>query len=82
MNVAILEKKIGTLTLQQQKAIDSYIDFLIFQNENQPQNKRSQLNFSKYNTQTHLWTEDAQDFVNRMRSDGCITTCKCNSKSL
>ncbi|MGN0738976.1 MAG: hypothetical protein ACI4LX_02270 [Treponema sp.] len=69
MNVTILEKKISTLTLQQQKTIDSYIDFLIFQNENQTKNRRSHLDFSKYNTQTHLWSEDAQDFVNRMRSD-------------
>lgn len=69
MNMAVLEKKISTLTLQQQKTIDSYIDFLIFQNENQTKNVHTPLDFSKYNTQTHLWTEDAQDFVSRMRSD-------------
>lgn len=69
MNMAVLEKKISTLTLQQQKTIDSYIDFLIFQNENQIKNAPIPLDFSKYNTQTHLWTEDAQDFVSRIRSD-------------
>ena len=33
------------------------------------ESKRKPLDFSKYNTATHLWNEDAQSFVNRMRAD-------------
>lgn len=69
MNIAVLEKKVNSLTLQQQETIESYIDFLVFTNKIEKEKIRKPLDFSKYNTSTHVWNEDAQDFVDRMRSD-------------
>ena len=33
------------------------------------ESRRKPLDFSKYDTATHLWNEDAQFFVDRMRAD-------------
>ena len=69
MDVAVLEEKINVLTFQQQVSVESYIDFLLFQNKKQECHTRQPLDFSKYKTSTCVWNEDAQDFVTRIRSN-------------
>ncbi len=68
MDIEVLENKVCSLTEQQQASVASYIDFLIFQNENEIKTEKKPLNFHKFDTSTHIWQEDAQLFVNRMRS--------------
>ena len=68
MDIAVLENKMNTLTEQQQLSVESYIEFLISQNFNQYKSEKKPLDFSKYKTNTHIWNEDAQEYVNRMRS--------------
>ncbi len=69
MNIAVLEKKVSTLTAIQLQSVDSYIDFLLYQNEKDVCNERKPLDFSKYDTSTHIWNEDAQNFVSRLREN-------------
>ncbi len=69
MDMAVLEHKVSFLTAMQQESLLYYIDFLLSQNTPQTHDKRKALDFSKYNTSTHVWNEDAQAVVDRMRSD-------------
>lgn len=69
MDISVLERKVNTLTAVQQESVSYYIDFLLSQNMNTASQKREPLDFSKYNTATCIWGEDAQLAVNRMRSD-------------
>ena len=43
-----------------------FIQFLL---ENRAKDLRVPLDFSKYDTATHVWNEDAQEFVNGIRRD-------------
>ena len=43
-----------------------FIQFLL---ENRAKELRVPLDFSKYDTATHVWNEDAQEFVNGIRRD-------------
>ena len=54
MTLAVLEKKMSNLSAQQQQNVESYIDFLLFQNSSRKQGARKPLDFSKYNTVTHV----------------------------
>ena len=67
MNIALLERKVGSLSAVQQESVESYIDFLIYKNEEYNPAPKMALDFSKYNTATHLWKEDAQEFVRGLR---------------
>lgn len=69
MTLAVLEKKMSNLSAQQQQNVESYIDFLLFQNSSRKQGARKPLDFSKYNTVTHVWAEDAQNVVDKLRSN-------------
>ena len=70
MEMSVLNSKINSLPLQQQKALESYVDFLVFSTSSKiEQKKRPPLDFSKYETATHLWECDAQDFINGLRQD-------------
>lgn len=57
----------SNLSTQQQQNVESYIDFLLFQNSRGKQGTRKPLDFSKYNTVTHVWVEDAQSVVDKLR---------------
>lgn len=69
MDIAVLEKKVSNLTQEQQANIESYIDFLLQKNKDEQQVPRKPLDFSKYDTATHIWHEDAQDFVKKARAN-------------
>lgn len=69
MTYAVLKKKMGSLTAWQQQNVESYIDFLLFQNQQGMQKTREPLDFSKYKTATQIWNDDAQNVVNKLRSD-------------
>ena len=69
MTYAVLEKKIGSLTAMQQQNVESYIDFLLFQNQQATPKTRGSLDFSKYDTATQIWNADAQSVVNELRSN-------------
>ncbi|MBP3710544.1 MAG: hypothetical protein J6I73_09120 [Treponema sp.] len=49
--------------------MESYIDFLVYKNSLSSYAERKPLDFSKYDTATHLWNDDVQNFVNRLRQD-------------
>ncbi|MBQ9239149.1 MAG: hypothetical protein IJ191_07550 [Treponema sp.] len=69
MDMAVLEKKVSSLSVHQQENVESYIDFLVYKNSLSSYAGRKPLDFSKYGTATHLWNDDAQNFVNRLRQD-------------
>ena len=71
MTYAVLEKKMDSLSALQQQNVESYIDFLLFQNQQKKRETKQPLDFSKYETATHIWNADAQSVVNELRSNDC-----------
>ena len=69
MTYAVLAKKMGSLSALQQQNVESYIDFLLFQNQQEFPKTREPLDFSKYETATQVWNADAQSVVNELRSN-------------
>ena len=68
MTYAILEKKMSGLTVEQLQNVESYVDFLLSQNQREKTGKKQPLDFSKYDTSTRIWNADAQSVVNELRS--------------
>ena len=70
MEMSALNRKVNSLPLQQQRTLEAYVDFLLFSTSSKlERKKRTSLDFSKYETATHLWGCDAQDFINGLRQD-------------
>lgn len=68
MTYTVLEKKMSCLTVEQLQNVESYIDFLLSQNQQKKTGKKESLDFSKYDTSTRIWNADAQSVVNELRS--------------
>ncbi|MBR5957177.1 MAG: hypothetical protein IKZ99_02310 [Salinivirgaceae bacterium] len=68
MTYAVLEKKMSSLTVEQQQNVESYVDFLLSQNQQEKTGKKQPLDFSKYDTSTRIWNADAQSVINELRS--------------
>ncbi|MBR5939807.1 MAG: hypothetical protein IKZ88_00995 [Neisseriaceae bacterium] len=70
MSVATLQHKVSLLPPVFVQNAESYIDFLLMQSQNSnPKNNNQIIDFSKYKTNTKLWSMDAQTFVRKLRNE-------------
>ncbi len=61
-----LTKEAVSLPYEEQKEL---LDVIRISIHNIEERRRMPLDFSKYDTATRVWNEDAQDFVNRQRAN-------------
>lgn len=61
-----VQSMLTRLSAEDLKTASKFIQFLL---ENRMEALRKPIDFSKYDTATHIWNEDAQEFVDGMRRD-------------
>lgn len=66
VTVQTVQELLARLSAEDLNTACKFIQFLL---ENRAKELRVPLDFSKYDTATHVWNEDAQEFVNGIRRD-------------
>ncbi len=66
VTVQTVQSMLDRLSAEDLNTVCKFIQVLL---ENHAKEQRTPLDFSKYDTATHVWNEDAQEFVNEMRQD-------------
>ena len=66
VTVQTVQELLARLNAEDLNTACKFIQFLL---ENRAKELRVPLDFSKYDTATHVWNEDAQEFVNGIRRD-------------
>ncbi len=66
VTVQTVQELLARLNAEDLNTVCKFIQFLL---ENRAKELRVPLDFSKYDTATHVWNEDAQEFVNGIRRD-------------
>lgn len=66
VTVQTVQGLLERLSAEDLNTVCKFIQFLL---ENRAKELRVPLDFSKYDTATHVWNEDAQEFVNGIRRD-------------
>ena len=64
VTVQTVQDLLARLSPEDLKTASKFIQFLL---ENRMEESRKPIDFSKYDTATHIWNEDAQEFVDGMR---------------
>ena len=64
VTVQSVQSMLTKLSAEDLKTASKFIQFLL---ENRMEESRKPIDFSKYDTATHIWNEDAQEFVDGMR---------------
>ena len=66
VTVQAVQGMLARLSAEDLNTASKFIQFLL---EKHSKDQRAPLDFSKYDTATHVWNEDSQEFVNGIRSD-------------